>query len=323
MEDTSDGNDKQQAKVPPPPIDLTKDSSKSGSGKFWTTSRKNTLVQIVNEKRAHLPRPKHTGETWDAVAAVFKERTGESFTGRTLQTRYKALLAESVEKDPNNESMFTDEEAELWSTLEDHRLEIAEKEREDTKAAEKKKTKEDALIKQGKEARDNASTAMINGTVARMGGKKWRFDGDKIVATKEDGTEFNIDYADLKDDKKGGNGGRKASIAEALKSMADARQQAEHEKFEMLKLEIESKERAEQRRHDAEVKQREQQFQLQQQQQQIQFMVAYMQMVKSGITLPPGMFPNMVPPTNDNGDNGDNGDDGNNGGPAPKRARHD
>ena len=247
-------------------------------------------MKIVEEKGAHCARSGSIQSTWSDVLAEFNARTkGKKYsTYRTLQKQYYRLVSESVSKDPDSEKL-TEFEASLWSTLEDHRRVI--KEMDDKKSESSKKKDADAeLARQGKEERDIASMAVINNKVQRMGGAEWTFKDGKIVAKKEDGSKFDIKMEDI-DFKTNGSGGRGATAASALLEIAKARQESDDKKYQQMRQEAELRDKADQRRHESEMKQRDQQFQIQMQQFQLQQMALLAQLSQSGIPIPP-MFGN-------------------------------
>jgi hypothetical protein len=213
-----------------------------------------------------------------------------------------------MDNDPDNDPTFTEKEANLWSKLEDQRIEIAAKEQEEKKSKDKKKSDAE-LVRQGKEERDVASKAMIGREVTRLGGRSWKFDGDKVVAEKEDGSEFSISWDELNPKKeKGNSGGRAGNVAQALQAMAEARAASEEYKLKLMTKQMEMKdkadqrmmemkEKADQRRHQEEMKQRElemkqqeQQFQLQIQQFEMQRLTLLAQLSQANIPISPTMM---------------------------------
>ena len=266
-------------------ISPLKEISNFGANGGWSLDDSYNLVKIVDDKGAHVPGIL-VEETWNKVVDDFNQVwSGKPYSSyHYLKKRYEKLLAQSIEKDPDSESLG-DDEAKLWSLLVDHRKEIKIKNRK--KAEGKKKKDSDAeLIRQGKEERDIASVAVINNTVTRLGGKEWVFKDGKVVAKKEDGSEFEVKIERLGENTNGGVGGHGATAAAALLEIAKARQASEETKFKLMVEEAKLKEAAEQRRHEAEMTQREQQFQLQMQQFQLQYMTMCAQLSQSGIPLP-------------------------------------
>ena len=123
-----------------------------------------------------------------------------------------------------------------------------------------------------------------------MGGAEWTFKDGKVVAKKGDGSEFDIKMEDI-ETKSNGGGGRGATAASALMEIAKARQQSDEKKYEQMRQAAELKDKADQRRHEAEMKQQEQHFQLHMQQLQMQQLALFAQLSQSGIQVPP-MFGN-------------------------------
>lgn len=270
---------------------VEKSDSERNAAVVWTVEDSYNLVTIVNTFEAHIAETGSIRTTWMNVVELFNEAwKGKPFkTYRNLKERYEKLLKESSHKDPDDENI-RENEAKLWSLLEDHRNDRM-KMNEDIK---NKKTADAKLVQQGKEERDIASAAIIDREVKRLGGTEWSFDckQSKIVATKDDGTTFEVDKKDLLP-----GTSRGGSVASALAEMAKARQETEKERLEVLKMEAKLRDEADQRRHNAEMMQREQQFQLQMQQFQLQQMAMLAQLSQSGVAIPPGFFGNPTDAT--------------------------
>ena len=221
----------------------------NGGGSGWTIAEKTSLVTIVGEKGAHIPPKNKVQEKWKEVMSEVNIRMNKQYSRwRTLQDKYKDLVSESVGKDPDNDAKFTDAEAELWSKLEDQRQEIAKEAAKEKKAKDKKDSELRKLIREGKEERDVASKAMIDGVVTRLGGQSWVFDGDEVKAKKEDGTEFRITLDDIKDNKTG-SGGRGGTVAQVMKELAERR-------MTVMLEEMKLKAQADQQRFELEMQQR-------------------------------------------------------------------
>lgn len=101
-----------------------KDATNVG-GAGWTRDLEISLVMVVGEKEAHIPEKGAVKAKWEEVMEEFAIRTKKTYKRyRTLKDVYESLLKESAKKDPNNDSTMTDKDAELWTLLEDHRVEI-------------------------------------------------------------------------------------------------------------------------------------------------------------------------------------------------------
>ena len=284
------GTNKNDAKKSP----LKEISNLGGAG--WNLESCYSLVKIVDEKGAYCAKTGAIENTWTEVLAEYNVRTkGKKYeTYRTLKNQYSKLVSESAWKDPDSEKM-SDSEASLWAMLEDHRRVINEMNNKKSESS-KKKDADAELARQGKEERDIASMAVINNKVQRMGGAEWTFKDGKVVAKKEDGSEFDIRMEDI-EIKPNGSSGRGATAASALMEIAKARQQSDEKKYEQMRQAAELKDKADQRRHEEEMKQREQHFQLQMQQLQVQQLALFAQLSQSGIPVPP-MFGNAPVPAN-------------------------
>lgn len=322
----------------------SKDDALKEIGNFglrWELEGSYNLVKIVDEHGAHAP-DKPIKEIWTEVVDDFNEvwKGKPHETCRGLKLRCEKLLAQSTKKGPGSQGM-SDNEAKLWLLLEDHQRETQAKSKE--KANKKKKKGSDAeLARQGKEERDIASVAATDNTVTRLGGKEWTFAGGKLVAKKEDGTEFEVKMENI-GKTPGGGGGHGATAASALLEMAKARQASEESKAKLMMEEARLRESAAQRRHEEEMKQRDQQFQVQMQQLQLSLsqMAMIAQLSQSGIAIPPMMLGNPMGVTfgavpgagtignipngtvSNNGSNGNNGNDnGKDEEPVTKKSHH-
>jgi hypothetical protein len=252
--DDSDDDDEEEEVVvlgtnKSPLKEVKEAANRGGSG--WTIAEKTSFVTIVGEKGAHIPPKNKVTETWKEVMSEVKIRMNKQYSRwRTLQDKYKDLVSESVGKDPDNDAQFTEEEADLWSKLEDQRKEIAKEVANEKEAKDKKDSELRKLTREGKEERDVASKAMINGVVTRLGGQSWVFDGDEVKAKREDGTEFHITLDDIKKmDNKTGSGGRGGTVAQVVKELAERR-------MTVMLEEMKLKAQADQQRFELEMQQR-------------------------------------------------------------------